>query len=552
MSYRVFIGWDPEHAEAAEVCRHSLLRHATIPLQVEFLRQDELRAAGHYWREEDDQVTTQYTYTRYLVPHLMDYSGLALYVDAGFVFLSDVRELFQKFDPRATVNVVKHQYRPKNTTKLVDKPQHCYPRKNWSSLVLWNCSHSDLTNITAKDVSERPASWLHKFEFVPPPTVHSLDIEWNWLVGWYHESQDGVPRALNFTEGGPWLANHQNCKYGWHWAQAHQEWQRSLSNTTPKTGPFDHIPPEVEKLFLDILDYRVDPGQQYNQVSLDQLTNDLKSLDNNAVIAVEADTVSESSNKLEAKGHNYDPFLKSFIMGSGGQISVWDRTETNKTPVIVRGVTKRKQMAACEAQGRDYYYIDTGYFGNGRKKTYHRITRNAMQATGPVINRPRDRLAATGWTARKFRPGSHVLLAPPSQKLLMCFGIDLDKWLQDTIDQLRLFTDREIIIRNKASRSVRQSSDTMEMALERNVHCLVTFTSIAAVEAVLYGKPAITLGPSAAHAVTSQDIRDIEKPFIPTLDEVEEWAAHLAYCQFTEPEMRDGTAWRILNEKHDT
>ena len=172
-----------------------------------------------------------------------------------------------------------------------------------------------------------------------------------------------------------------------------------------------------------------------------------------------------------------------------------------------------------------------------------------MQNIGPVvINRPRDRLAATGYAARKFRPGRVVLVAPPSQKLLMCYNIDLDQWLEETLTLLKLHTDREIIVRNKQSRSVRQGSDTMEMALERDVHCVVTFSSIAAVEAVLLGKPAITLGPSAAHSVTSQDIQDVEKPYIPTLDEVEEWAAHLAYCQFTELEMRDGTAWRILNE----
>jgi lipopolysaccharide biosynthesis glycosyltransferase len=551
LTIKVFIGWDPEHAEAAEVCRHSLLKHSTVPLQIEFLKQSELREAKHYWREDDSGCSTEYTYTRYLVPHLMEYSGLAVYVDAGFVFLDDVRELLQHYDSRAAVHVVKHQYKPKNTTKLVDREQHVYPRKNWSSLMLWNCAHPDLRTLTAEAVSTQSAQWLHRFEFIPSSTVHSLNPDWNWLVDWYHEPDDGTPRALHFTEGGPWLKNHRQCKYGWYWAQAYHDWQRSQISA-PMPGVLDSIPPDIERLFLDVLEWRVDPGQQYNQVAYEDLTAALSRLNNRAAVAVEADTVFESSDKLEAKGHNYDPFLKSFIMGSGGQITVWDKTSEDTTPVILRGVTKRKHMAACEAKGRDYYYIDTGYFGNGRKKTYHRITRNAMQATGPVIKRPRDRLSATGWAPRKFRPGSHILLAPPSQKLLMCYDIDLEQWLKDTVDQLRLFTDREIIIRNKASRSVRQSSDTIEMALERNVHCLVTFSSIAAVEAVLYGKPAITLGPSAAHAVTSHEIRDIEKPYIPTLDEVEEWAAHLAYCQFTEAEMRDGTAWHILTDRDDT
>jgi hypothetical protein len=88
----------------------------------------------------------------------------------------------------------------------------------------------------------------------------------------------------------------------------------------------------------------------------------------------------------------------------------------------------------------------------------------------------------------------------------------------------------------------------MAHALEQDIHCLVTFSSIAAGEALLCGKPAITLGPNAAGMLCSQQLEEIENPRIPTLDEVEAWTRHIAYCQFTEPEMRDGTAWRILND----
>jgi hypothetical protein len=88
----------------------------------------------------------------------------------------------------------------------------------------------------------------------------------------------------------------------------------------------------------------------------------------------------------------------------------------------------------------------------------------------------------------------------------------------------------------------------MEMALSDDIHCLITFSSIAATEALLFGKPAITLGPNAAQSLCSRSVSAIENLNIPTLDEVEEWAAHLAYCQFTEQDMRDGTAWRILND----
>ena len=545
--FKVFIGYDPREHEAAEVCKHSILKHSTLPVQIEFLKQQELRDKEVYWREADPDSSTEFTFTRFLVPYLCNYTGYAVFVDCDFVFVDDIRELFQELDTSYAVQVVKHNYKPKNTTKMDGQAQHQYPRKNWSSCMLFNCGHPATLALTPELVNKESGQHLHRFEWLDNQYVGTLSRGWNWLVNWYREPEDGTPRAIHYTEGGPWFDNYKHTEYGWHYAEALYSYQRSLISPPPP-GQFDHIPPEVQKIYQDILTYRVDPGSQYHNVTLKDIQMAISDLNNNAVLAVEADTVEEASDKLEAKGQNYDPFLKSFIMGAGGQITVWTKAEESQAPCVFRGVTKRKQMMRCREQGRDFYYIDTGYFGNGRKKTYHRITKNDMQYLGPVKSRPRDRLAATGWTARKFRPGSKILLAPPSQKLLLCYDIDLDRWLSETIDMIKLYTDREIIVRNKQSRSVRQSSDTMEMALEKDIHCLITFSSIAAVEAVLLGKPAITLGPSAAWPVASQSLKDIEKLFIPTQDEVEEWAAHLAYCQFTEPEMKDGTAWRILND----
>ena len=109
----------------------------------------------------------------------------------------------------------------------------------------------------------------------------------------------------------------------------------------------------------------------------------------------------------------------------------------------------------------------------------------------------------------------------------------------------------DIVVREKQPRSVRIHDDTIEMALDRDVHCLVTFNSIAATEALLYGKPAFTLGPNAAQSLCYNSLALIETPKIPTLDEVEEWAAHLSYCQFTPEEIASGFAWKILNEEYE-
>ena len=548
--YKVFIGWDSREPEAAEVCRHSILKNSTLPVEIVFLQQQELREQKIYTRSPDEKASTEFSLTRFLVPHLCDYKGYAVFVDCDFVFTHDIRELFQHVNNEHAVHVVKHDYKPTQKTKMDGKEQHMYPRKNWSSLILFNCAHKSNKKLTKESVNEQTPQWLHRFKWLDDSELGGLPNDWNWLVNWYHEPKDGTPKAIHYTEGGPWFENYRHCEYGWYWSEYYHSWQKSLQ-IIPSPGAFEHIPPSIKKLFDEILAYRVDSQCEYHDITLEKILQGVELLTNNLVVAVEAETVDESSSKLDAKGQVYDPFLKSFILGSGGQITVWDKVATHSSAVVLRGVTKRKQMEACREANRDFYYIDTGYFGNGRKKTFHRITKNAMQYLGPVIHRPRDRLAQTGWSARKFRPGRNILLAPPSQKLLMCYGIDLDQWLEDTIATLKIFTDREIVVRNKQARSVRQSTDTMEMALERDVHCVVTFSSIAAVEAVLHGKPAIVLGPSAAAPVCSTTCNDVEKPYIPTLDEVEEWAAHLAYCQFTELEMRDGTAWRILNENHD-
>ena len=310
----------------------------------------------------------------------------------------------------------------------------------------------------------------------------------------------------------------------------------------PDPHVLDQAVPEIRELFKDILKYRVDPEGVYYGITLEKLQQQLAAIPVNQFVAL------DSEYRYVRKGHMYDPLLQSFVQGAGGQISTWEKQQDTMIPAVLRGITKRKQMEGCRAAGRDFYYMDTGYFGNGKRKLYHRITKNDVQNFGPIVDRPGDRLKATGFQPHKFYRGTNILLAPPSQKLLNLYDINLEEWLQQTQDEIKKHTDRPVVVRLKQGRSARVSDNTMEMALAQDVHCLVTFSSIAAGEALLLGKPAITLGPNAAAALCSQSLSEIENPKIPTLDEVEAWARHIAYCQFTEVEMRDGTAWQILND----
>ena len=160
---------------------------------------------------------------------------------------------------------------------------------------------------------------------------------------------------------------------------------------------------------------------------------------------------------------------------------------------------------------------------------------------------PSDRFVQTGVGLKKFRGGQNVLICPPSQKAMSYWGLDLEQWLKITVDDIKKYTDRPIVIREKQPRRVRTEIDTIEMALDQDVHCLVTFNSIAAVEGLMNGKPVFTMGPNAAEPLANTDLSNIDSPRIPTLDEVHNLCCNLAYQQFTLREMRDGTAWQMLN-----
>jgi hypothetical protein len=153
------------------------------------------------------------------------------------------------------------------------------------------------------------------------------------------------------------------------------------------------------------------------------------------------------------------------------------------------------------------------------------------------------------FTLKKFTPGSKILVAPPSEKSFSLWDINQQQWIDETVAGIKQHTDRPIEIRLKRTRDDRMRENTMEEALDDDVHCLVTYNSVAACEAIMLGKPAITLGPNAAGVLSSHTLAEIENLKIPTEDEREAWLRHLSYSQFTFTEMSDGTAWRILNER---
>lgn len=219
MTNNVYVGYDTRLNDVYEVCKHSILRHSNV--NVLPIVQQELRDKHIYTRTIDDKASTEFTLTRFLVPLLNNYTGWALFCDCDFLFLSDVNELFDSANNDYAVMVVKHDYIPKTLTKMDNKTQYVYPRKNWSSLILFNCEHILNKNI---DVNNMEPSYLHQFKWLDDNHIGSIDIAWNHLVGYY----TGTPKALHYTDGGPWFTNYKDTEYNALWNKEYEIYRQQL------------------------------------------------------------------------------------------------------------------------------------------------------------------------------------------------------------------------------------------------------------------------------------------------------------------------------------
>ena len=551
----VYIGWDSREPIAADVCRHSILEHSSIPVNIVMLKQDELRDRELYWRDVDKLASTEFTFTRFLVPELNDFEGTAIFMDSDMVLTTDIAELIEDVDPKKAVSCVQHDYTPPEGVKMDGQQQLAYPRKNWSSMVVWNCAHPDNKKVTKQLVNdpEITGAYLHRFSWLADKDIGLLGPQWNWLVGWYVEGRDGSPSLLHYTEGGPWFPNHTNCQYADIWNKYYEGYK--LSKLHPIIQIQDLSLPSQIKNYLDVIVNSVkDPYKIYSQSKTENLIKNFLAMFDNPTILGIIDAGLVEGDVPMVKEPKKDAILNNFLTGAQGVFAGSKNLEDIDitTPIVVRGIAKKKVMHKAIEDGRDFYYIDTGYFGNEKTKLYHRIVKNGLQFNLPIWGAcPDDRFMATSTQIRKKTPGRNILLCPPSQKALNYWDVNLETWILQTTETIKKYTDRPIVIREKANRQIRTNDDTMEMALSRDVHCLVTYNSIAAVEALILGKPVFTMGPNAAGPLANKELSRIEKPLMPVIDRVRELCCNLAYGQFTPAEMIDGIAWRTLQEFYE-
>ena len=223
----IYVGYDSREKDAFQVLKYSALKHASGPLNIYPIDQNVMRRIGFFRRawvlgsslkpfptsKKDHQhidifdmrpYSTDFSFTRFLTPFLHRLDGWALYMDCDMYFRSDPLEIFKKYnDPKIAVYCVKHIYKPSERIKMYGTKQIRYSRKNWSSLVMYNCSHLSNRKLTIDDVNTKPGIWLHNFLWLKDREIGSMDIKWNWLEGYSSEKIN--PKVVHFTRGGPWF-----------------------------------------------------------------------------------------------------------------------------------------------------------------------------------------------------------------------------------------------------------------------------------------------------------------------------------------------------------
>ena len=213
---QIYIGYEEREHKAYQVCESSIKRRSNIDI-VKLRSQD----IPEYNRDWGEPQSTDFTFTRFWVPYLSDYKGWSFFVDCDFVFLADPLEILENVDPSKAVYVVKHPgYIPNSQIKMDGIAQHRAYRKNWASFTLFNNEHPKNSTLTPHYLNNyRPGIDFHQFRWLDDEDIGSLPLEWNCMDDYYHLEN---PKAIHYTDGGPWFDNYQETMYSDIWNEEYK------------------------------------------------------------------------------------------------------------------------------------------------------------------------------------------------------------------------------------------------------------------------------------------------------------------------------------------
>jgi hypothetical protein len=208
----VFIGYDSREVVAFNVLAHSIQARSSTPVAIAPIMLAQLQ--GTFARERHSLQSTDFSFSRFLTPYLSGFQGFSIFMDCDMLMLDDIAPLWALRDDRYAVQVIKHDHRPRESTKFLGEPQTAYEKKNWSSVMLFN--NERCAGLTPEYVNRASGLELHQFKWVGGDhLIGALPKKWNHLVGYDAPSSD--VSLVHYTLGGPYFQEYADCEYADEW-----------------------------------------------------------------------------------------------------------------------------------------------------------------------------------------------------------------------------------------------------------------------------------------------------------------------------------------------
>ena len=203
---KIYIGFDQREAIAYHTFVQSLIDHASIPLDITPLAVKTLKG----YEEKHEDKSNDFVYSRFLTPFLNDFKGWAIFVDGDMICQEDIKELLDLRDASKALQVVKHDYKTKSNQKYLGNINQDYPRKNWSSVILWNCTHTKHKILTPDFIANQTGKYLHRFSWLEDEEIGELPKEWNWLATEYPKNEQA--NIIHYTLGTPCFKDYRDAE----------------------------------------------------------------------------------------------------------------------------------------------------------------------------------------------------------------------------------------------------------------------------------------------------------------------------------------------------
>ena len=213
-SITLVVGFDQREAISYHTFCQSVLEKSSIPVCFIPLAENTLR----FYQEKHKDISNRFVFSRFLTPYILEFQGMAIFADGDMVCQTDIAELVDLFDASKAVQLVQHNYQTKSPKKYLNNINVNYPRKNWSSLVVFNCAHPSNRVLTPAYIEERDGAHLHRFGWLPDEEIGALPLEWNWLATEYDDNP--AAKIVHYTLGTPCFKDYRHTEMADSWLAA--------------------------------------------------------------------------------------------------------------------------------------------------------------------------------------------------------------------------------------------------------------------------------------------------------------------------------------------